>query len=681
MKNQTTNFKNKKIKIENNIVCLKTGVISNDQGQHRLEPLPLAFLSYLVNNYGEVISHQTLISEVWQNRQVGDDAIRRVVKKLRTALNDDAKNSRIIKTVPLKGYNFVAEVSEIVEDNPVNKSNIQWLTLSLIAVFFAVLFVIAYPNSEQGTSVTITPLTQISGSEMNASFDEQNRTLLFIHRDSHNSPFALYSKQLDSGLIRQLTFDDDSYLFATFSPDSSQVLIFKYTPQGYFSYIAKHSNDSLSELKKLEINLEIGVTRSWASDGQSIFVNGKKPGSNEAKAIYQYHLATAQLEQVTFPYVKGLGDYYAKQSHDGKYLAIMRNQQDNQNQLLIFDMAEKRILHTTPVNFNVSSLFWPTDQNQQLILSSFKGTAAVFDMNSDKLTTIKQLPTGVNDAFYRCGEKCLYMRRHHMDYRDVVELPNPFVEVPVTSKLRVSTPNSDWSPIYNTQGDEIYYLSRDTKFTYLYKLSDSGAQELLHKFDTYQQVNELSINPKNTHLLGRLEQRVFILELATKKFTWLNSEDEQVDFPNWNNDGNAIYYSRVEQGTKQLLKYNLANHHSVVIAINELTRYEDTQGRIFTLKDNFDLVQRFDNEKERFIAKLPKQEDAHFAVNQHFLYWSTTEDLNVNLNQYNLVTGEYRKQTIAPNSWTLDFSIHPDGHSILVSKELLADSDLVKVEW
>ena len=681
MENQSPKSNQPRINIENNQVCLKTGVITNDQGVNKLEPLPLAFLSYLLSRSGDTVSHQDLISEVWQNRQVGDDAIRRVVKKLRTALNDDAKNSRIIKTIPLKGYSFVADVTEVVAEKPNSKPLFMWGTLGFIALFFIALLTLAYPTKVTESEATITPLTQISGSEMNGTFAAASNTLLFIHRDSHTSPFDLYSKQLDNGIVRQLTFDQDSYLTAEFSPDQSKLLLYKFTPEGYFSYLADYENHSLLNQTRIEIDLELGVTRSWAFDGKSIFVNGKKQGSSDARAIYQYHFETQALDQITFPYVKGIGDYYAKQSDDGKFIAVMRNHQDNQHQLLIFDTAEKRILHTMPINFKVNTLFWPEGQSQQLVLSSFKGTTAIFDTSNNELAVIGEIPTGVNDAFYRCGEKCLFMRRHHMNYRDIQELPNTLVDAPETSKLRISTPNSDWSPIYNSTGDEVYFLSRDTEFTYLYKLDNAGKQTLLYQFDTYQLVNELSLNPQDTHLLGRLEQRVFVYDLQNKTFTWLNSEDEQIDFPNWGQNGNTIYYSRIEQGTKQLLKYNLVDNTSVVIAIDELTRYVDTQGRTFVLKDNFQLMQKLDDGKELFIANLPQHEDAHFVVNQDYVYWSTNEDLDINLNQYNLITGEYKKQVIAPNSWTMEFSIHPEGHSVLISKELLADSDLVKVEW
>ena len=67
-------------------------------------------LLYLAAHQGEVVSREELEKEVWRDVIVGYDAITATVLKLRKALQDDAKNPQIVKTVPKRGYQLVAPV-------------------------------------------------------------------------------------------------------------------------------------------------------------------------------------------------------------------------------------------------------------------------------------------------------------------------------------------------------------------------------------------------------------------------------------------------------------------------------------------------------------------------------------------------------------------------------------------
>jgi TolB-like protein len=67
-------------------------------------------LVYLARKQGEVVSREELEREVWRGALVGYDAVTGTVIKLRKALGDSAKQSRIIRTIPKRGYQLVAGV-------------------------------------------------------------------------------------------------------------------------------------------------------------------------------------------------------------------------------------------------------------------------------------------------------------------------------------------------------------------------------------------------------------------------------------------------------------------------------------------------------------------------------------------------------------------------------------------
>ncbi len=78
-----------------------------------LEPKAIEVLLCLAKNAGEVLSKKEIIKAVWADTYVSDGVLSYCVSELRKAFGDDAKNPRIIQTIPRKGYRLIAPVSEI----------------------------------------------------------------------------------------------------------------------------------------------------------------------------------------------------------------------------------------------------------------------------------------------------------------------------------------------------------------------------------------------------------------------------------------------------------------------------------------------------------------------------------------------------------------------------------------
>src|SRR5437870_1144587 len=76
----------------------------------KVEPKAMAVLLHLANRPGQVVSRETLLSDVWPGVVVGDDSLTQVVIKLRKALGDDPDRPTYIQTVTKRGYRLVAPV-------------------------------------------------------------------------------------------------------------------------------------------------------------------------------------------------------------------------------------------------------------------------------------------------------------------------------------------------------------------------------------------------------------------------------------------------------------------------------------------------------------------------------------------------------------------------------------------
>lgn len=84
---------------------------------NRLTPKAVEVLVCLAQHAGEPVPREKLIEKVWPETYVGDDALKGLIAEIRRALEDDAKQPRIIETIAKRGYRLIAPV-EWVEGRP-----------------------------------------------------------------------------------------------------------------------------------------------------------------------------------------------------------------------------------------------------------------------------------------------------------------------------------------------------------------------------------------------------------------------------------------------------------------------------------------------------------------------------------------------------------------------------------
>lgn len=85
----------------------------------RLEPKAMEVLVFLADRLGQVVSRDALLSAIWPNTVVGDDALTQAVIKLRRSLQDTARSPRYIETISKRGYRLIAPVERHGPDRPV----------------------------------------------------------------------------------------------------------------------------------------------------------------------------------------------------------------------------------------------------------------------------------------------------------------------------------------------------------------------------------------------------------------------------------------------------------------------------------------------------------------------------------------------------------------------------------
>jgi DNA-binding winged helix-turn-helix (wHTH) protein len=77
-----------------------------------VEPQVFDLLAYLIENRERVVSKEDLRAAVWQGRIVSESTLSSSINAARTLIGDNGEDQRLIRTLPRKGFRFVASVRE-----------------------------------------------------------------------------------------------------------------------------------------------------------------------------------------------------------------------------------------------------------------------------------------------------------------------------------------------------------------------------------------------------------------------------------------------------------------------------------------------------------------------------------------------------------------------------------------
>jgi adenylate cyclase len=85
--------------------------VLRDGAQVELRSQSFDVLDYLAGNAGRVVSKDELIDAVWDRKPANEDSLVQCIADIRRALGDS--DHRLIRTLPRKGYMFVAQATEV----------------------------------------------------------------------------------------------------------------------------------------------------------------------------------------------------------------------------------------------------------------------------------------------------------------------------------------------------------------------------------------------------------------------------------------------------------------------------------------------------------------------------------------------------------------------------------------
>jgi TolB-like protein/DNA-binding winged helix-turn-helix (wHTH) protein/Tfp pilus assembly protein PilF len=161
--------------------------ISRNGTRVRVEPKVMAVLVCLAEEAPDTVSRERLLQTVWPGIFVSDDVLTRCVSELRRVFEDDARESRIIQTIPKRGYRLVlpvesddTETAEVAHPVEKKKHKREVWGVAFMAAVLVTIFVLAAERKRppaqalptQIHSLAVLPLENLSGNPSQEYFSD-----------------------------------------------------------------------------------------------------------------------------------------------------------------------------------------------------------------------------------------------------------------------------------------------------------------------------------------------------------------------------------------------------------------------------------------------------------------------------------------------------------------------------
>jgi Tol biopolymer transport system component/DNA-binding winged helix-turn-helix (wHTH) protein len=305
-------------------VDLVAGELRRNGNKIRLQAQPAQVLAILLERPGEVFTREELQRRLWPSDTFVDfeHSLNTAIKKLRSALGDDAEAPRYIETLPKRGYRFIGPLHK--EGGPVaaalpTKPATHWNSAWKIGIGFAVLvlaFGIAWRfRPATPTPSKISPLVTVLGNINFPEFSPDGDRVVFTRAEPGETPVDLYVKSIPEGSLIKLTSTPGDYLIPRWSSDGRYIGFVDISADKAGIYIVPSLGGSVRRLLPLH---PWNKGFDWSPDGKSLVYTDDESSQNLGR-LHRVDLDT--MQERTVP----TGDFAAsvpQYSPDGRWIAF-----------------------------------------------------------------------------------------------------------------------------------------------------------------------------------------------------------------------------------------------------------------------------------------------------------------------------------------------------------------------
>jgi len=585
-----------------------------------LPPKTCELLSVFIEYAGQILSKDELLNLVWKNTFVEESNLTHHISLLRKSMGDGQNENRLIQTIQRKGYRFNATVnimpqetfeitvSELTTTEIISEeeSNLQsdkttkllqnkrsaLRTLIFAFSFFALaaagagfFWFISNAKNKNAASPRLIPVTTYAGQELDSSISPDGKFVAFsgFHVSNTiqnpNDPgdldsFNVYVKQADGESLLQITDKPGRAISPTWSPDGRFIAYAQRFPaeidRNSVLYIIPAFGGA--DQKIYEAFELAGI--DWSPDGNTIVFTAREGGDSPHK-LFSISLETRDVRQLTFS-TDG-EDLNPKFSPDGKSIAYVRSKNKTAEIFLIpAEGGEPRAVTSDNKNI-VGNIAWTTDSKNLIFGSNRTGEYRLWEIpiSGSEMRLIGGAGEPAFDVSVSADGKRLAYTRQDIDFNIWrVPLENKKGD-PTRAERIVSSSRPDRCPAISPDGKKISFVSSQTggaRQVWIAEANGKNAKQLTNFADGTLATRTIW-SPDSTRLVFDVASTggnsvIYTLNVEGGVPQKLTDETADSIAPSWSQDGNFVYFTKLQNEQWQVWRMPATGGEAVQITKN-----------------------------------------------------------------------------------------------------------------
>ncbi len=559
-------------KIRQFVFCEKSQTLSDEGARVILEPLLVEVLAYFCRNPNVMISRDLLIAEVWNGRIVTDNAVTRVITKLRKALADNLESPRFIATFPKKGYKFVADVElldEHAEKQPISNS-ISTATASpkrlrtiVLIVSLAVCCLFAWlwfsSNTQQRSSnSTFSPtyridaLTRGADREFHPAVSPDGRYLTYSTFNA--DVMRLHLKDLETEETIEIGNQNGWSGPAAWSDDGKYIAYLNTTTDTCQYYLLSVAKLVITERKLIHNCPKGSYGKIIFSHANHKLIYAENSGATEPFSIFELNVNTGDVRRLPQPeLVLGGNSQFDLHPTENKLLISSPNPQQ-WLEMYSLDLTNDELRHLFELREYTCCAIWDYSGERVVIQGEHPAQELVsFDLKGKNKTVLFQVPHSVtsparipNSKSYAYVGGALNRDIYFYAFNDQA------------SKIMINSAVDDWLPIVSRENNLAFISVRSGSEEIWVRQQGQVFERKLTNYKDGRHYFDMQWSPDAKHIAGMTINEIHLTDAISGNWRKLKIPQEELSGISWK-DNQTISFSIKQNGQWQLKYYNIVN--------------------------------------------------------------------------------------------------------------------------